>query len=62
MEIIDKGIFMKETGVWWAHSFLREGFASSLRTKDEDKAKAKYEEQLQQMRRAFEKYEVKRKK
>jgi hypothetical protein len=53
-EIIDRGIFQKDNGVWWAWSFLRPGYCSSLRTRDEAKAREKYDKQLKQMRAAFE--------
>jgi hypothetical protein len=53
-EIIDKGIFKKDNGIWWAWSFLRPGYCWSLRTRDEAAARAKYDKQLKQMREAFE--------
>ena len=38
--------FRTENGMWWMNSPIREGYASSLRTKDKAKAEAKYRELL----------------
>ena len=53
-EIIDKGIFQKENGIWWAHSFLKPGFAFSLHTRIEAKAQALYDQRLKRMKEAME--------
>ena len=53
-QVVDRGIFRTENGMWWMNSPIREGYASSLRTKDKAKAEAKYRELLARYQRAFE--------
>ena len=51
MEIVDRGIFLADSGYWWMNSPVKPGFASSLRTKDKDKAEMKYRKILASYRR-----------
>jgi hypothetical protein len=52
-ELIDRGIFLTPSGYWWAWSFTREDRASSLRTKNQAVAQAKYDRQLRELREAL---------
>ena len=53
-QVVDRGIFRAKNGMWWMNSPVREGYASSLRTKDKAKAEIKYRELLARYQQAFE--------
>lgn len=51
--IVYRGIFLAPSGMWWGNDPLREGYAFSLHTRDEAKAKRKYDEIVQRFCEAF---------
>ena len=54
--LIDRGIFLAPSGVWWAWSFIKPDRVYSLYTKDKATAQAKYDRQLAELREHIEKY------
>lgn len=49
-KLIDRGIFMKANGIWWAWSNVQPDRCSSLHTRDRAKAQEKYDRQLAGLR------------
>ena len=49
-ELIDRGIFQKPNGYWWAWSNVRPGYVYSLHTRDRAKAQEKYDKCLAELR------------
>jgi hypothetical protein len=50
MKLIDRGIFQKPNGYWWAWSNVQENRCYSLHTKDRAKAQEKYDRWLAELR------------
>jgi len=49
MKLIDRGIFLAPSGVWWAWSMVKPDRVHSLHTKDQAKAQAKYDRMLKEL-------------
>lgn len=49
MKLIGRGIFLADSGVWWAWSMVKPDRAHSMHTKDRNKAQREYDRMLKEL-------------